>query len=159
MKITTTAFLTDFQKESAYKLWNEEYPLRLQYSALSEFDEYLNGLPEKKHYLLTDEQEIIIAWAATFKRNNEKWFAIIVNSASHGKGYGTVILNEIKKNEQHLVGWVIDHEQESKINGDQYRSPLTFYIKNHFKVQPGDRIESEKISAVKIIWKREYIPF
>lgn len=155
MKIITSAFLTDFQKESAFNLWNSEYPRNLQYNALSEFDEYLNGLSEKKHYLLINKQKIIAAWAVTFKRNNERWFAIIINSAIHKKGYGTAILNEIKKEEQYLVGWVIDHEQDLKASGDEYRSPLAFYTKNHFDILPNIRIESATISAVKIIWKKE----
>jgi hypothetical protein len=155
MKIIIAAFLTDLQKESAYKLWNDEYPRNLLYNTMSEFDEYLNGLPEKRHYLLIEEQEIIVAWAATFKRNDEKWFAIILKSAIHGKGYGTLILDEIKKEEQCLVGWVIDHEKDSKVNGDKYLSPLTFYTKNDFNILANSRIESEKISAVKIIWTKE----
>jgi len=129
--------------------------MSLQYKSISEFDEYLNGLSEKKHYLLINKQGIIAAWGATFKRNNEKWFAIIIDSAMHGKGYGTAILNEIKKGEQHLVGWVIDHDQDLKVNGDKYRSPLTFYTKNHFNIIPDSRIESTTISAVKIVWKEE----
>ncbi|WPU93339.1 N-acetyltransferase [Mucilaginibacter sabulilitoris] len=155
MKIITQTLLTDLQKESVCKLWNEEYPRNLQYKTISEFDGYLNELSEKKHYLLITEQEIMAAWAVTFKRDNEKWFAIIINSTLHGRGYGTAILNEIKKEEQHLAGWVIDHEKDLKVNGDKYHSPLTFYTKNNFNILPDSRIESEKISAVKISWEKE----
>ncbi|MFC0512813.1 N-acetyltransferase [Mucilaginibacter angelicae] len=158
MKIITSTFLTDFQKECAYNLWNNEYPQNLRYNTITEFDDYLNGLQEKKYYLLIDDEGIIAAWAATFERNNEKWFAIIINSAIHGKGHGTAILNEIKKEEQHLVGWVIDHERDSKVNGDKYRSPLTFYIKNQFNILPDSRIESATISAVKIVWGKNNTP-
>ena len=155
MKVITSTSLTDLQKESVYNLWNNEYPRNLRYKTISEFEEYLNDLSEKKHYLLIDEHEIIAAWAITFKRNNEKWFAIIINNAIHGKGYGTAILNEIKTDEQHLVGWVIDHEKDLKVNGDKYRSPLAFYIKNHFHILPDNRMESATISAVKIVWSKE----
>ncbi|PWG81350.1 hypothetical protein [Pararcticibacter amylolyticus] len=155
MKITSSICLTEFQKECAYNLWNNEYPQNLRYKTITEFDEYLNGLQRKKHYFLIDDEEIIVAWAATFERNNEKWFAIIVNSAIHGMGHGTAILNEIKKEEQHLVGWVIDHERDLKVNGDKYLSPLTFYTKNQFSILPNSRIESSKISAIKIAWQRE----
>ena len=155
MKIITSTFLSDFQKQCAYNLWNNEYPRTLQYKTIIEFDEYLNGLQEIKHYLLINKEGIIAAWAATFKRNNEKWFAIIINSEIHGKGHGTAILDEIKKEEQHLVGWVIDHERDSKVNGDKYRSPLAFYTKNQFNILPNSRIESSTISAVKIVWEKE----
>ena len=155
MKIITSTFLTDFQKECAYILWNNEYPQNLQYKSIIEFDEYLNGLQEIKHYLLINNKEVIVAWAATFKRNNEIWFAIIIDSTVHGKGYGTAILNEIKKEEKHLVGWVIDHERDSKVNGDKYRSPMAFYTKNQFNILYDSRIESPTISAVKIVWEKK----
>lgn len=155
MKIISSTYLTDIQKDAAYNLWNNEYPRNLQYKNISEFDEYLDGLLDKKHYLLINSQGIMLAWAITFKRSNEKYFAIIINNKIHSKGYGTAILNEIKKEEQHLVGWVIDHERDSKINGDKYLSPLAFYKKNHFTIIQDSRLESETISAVKIVWKKE----
>jgi hypothetical protein len=154
MQIISTTYLTDSQKESAYNLWNNEYPQNLQYKNITEFDAYLNGLFEKKHYLLINEQEIIAAWALTFIRNAEKWFAVIINSEIHGKGYGTMILDEIKKDETQLSGWVIDHERDAKANGQKYRSPLIFYKKIHFDILPDCRLESETISAVKIVWKK-----
>jgi hypothetical protein len=154
MHIITTTYLTDSQKESAYNLWNNEYPRNLQYKHITEFEEYLNVLSEKKHYLLINEQDVIVAWALTFIRNAEKWFAIIINSKIHGKGFGTMILNEIKKDEPQLSGWVIDHERDSKANGQRYRSPLIFYRKNHFDILPDCRLESETISAVKIVWEK-----
>jgi len=154
MQIITTTYLTDSQKESAYNLWNNEYPQDLQYQHIAEFDGYLNVLSEKKHYLLLNEQGIIVAWALTFIRDAEKWFAVIINSDVQGKGYGTLILDEIKKDELQLSGWVIDHERDSKANGQRYRSPLIFYKKNNFDILPDCRLESETISAVKIVWKK-----
>jgi len=155
MKITTSTFLTDVQKECAYSLWNDEYLKNLRYKTIAEFDKYLNGLHNKKHYWLIGNEGVIAGWATTFERSNEKWFAIIINSAIHGIGHGTAILNKIKKEEQQLVGWVIDHEQDSKLNGGKYRSPLTFYLKNQFIILPNSRIESAIISAVKIVWQKE----
>lgn len=152
MNIITTTSLTDFQKECAYNLWNNEYPQKLQYKNITGFDEYLNGLQQKKHYLLINDEGIITAWAATFERDHEKWFAIIINSVSQGKGYGTVMLNEIKKDERRISGWLIDHERDLKANGEKYRSPLAFYIKNGFNILPDIRIETPAISAVKITW-------
>jgi hypothetical protein len=154
MQIITTTYLTDSQKESAFNLWNNEYPKDLQYKHLTAFDSYLNGLSEKRHYLLINEEETIAAWAVTFTRNAKKWFAIIINSEIHGKGYGTMILDEIKKDEPQLLGWVIDHERDLKSNGQKYRSPLAFYKKNNFDILPDCRLESETISAVKIVWKK-----
>lgn len=153
MKIITSPHLTDLQKESVYKLWNDEYPQKLQYNHISEFEKYLNCLNDLRHYLLFDNKENIIAWAATFIRKDEKHFALIVNSIMHGYGYGTVILNQIKKDEHYLTGWMIDHNRDLKSNGEPYCSPLGFYLKNDFRVLKSTRLKNEKISAVKIVWK------
>jgi hypothetical protein len=152
MKIITLTNFTVQQKESVFKLWNEEYPNKLQYSNLQEFDNYLNALFEKKHYLLLDEYDDIVGWASVFSRENARWFSLILSSANQGVGYGTILLNELKKEEKHLFGWVIDHNNDIKANGNPYLSPLIFYRKNNFIIHSSIRLELEKISAVKIEW-------
>jgi hypothetical protein len=89
-----------------------------------------------------------------FKRENEKWFAIILDSSIHGNGLGTKILELAKQNKNELNGWVIDHSNEKKSNGRLYISPLNFYLKNGFKKLSRNRLELEKISAVKIKWEK-----
>ncbi|MEZ2334902.1 N-acetyltransferase [Mucilaginibacter sp. RCC_168] len=155
MEISVQSFLTHAQLQAVYQLWNDEYPGKLQYDSINDFNTYLDNLEQKKYFLLIDENEILFGWSATFLRDNERWFAIILNSNVQGKKYGTQVLDEIKKHETHLVGWVIDKEGELKSNGSQYASPLAFYIKNGFKVLEAHRIESDKISAVKISWQSD----
>jgi len=53
-----------------------------------------------------------------------------------------------------LNGWVVDGERYIKSNGEKYLSPLEFYKKNDFEILVGERLETEKISAVKIKWKK-----
>ena len=137
-----------------YELWNNEYPAKLNLKTIEDFELYLNGLSETKHYLLFDDSDKINGWAFTFLRENENWFAIILNSEIHGKGIGSLLMNEIKKNNTSLNGWVIDQENEIKHNATFYKSPLQFYIKNDFIICSEIRIENEKLSAVKINWKR-----
>ena len=72
-----------------------------------------------------------------------------------GKGFGTQLLNLGKEKESVLNGWVIDHDKDKKRNGENYISPLNFYLKNGFEVFPDNRLELEKLSAVKIRWKKE----
>ncbi|GGI27649.1 hypothetical protein [Pedobacter mendelii] len=71
----------------------------------------------------------------------------------HGMGKGTALLSALKENETVLNAWVIDKEEAIKQNGEIYKSPLNFYLKNGFMVYPEMRLENEKMSAVKIIWK------
>jgi len=153
MEISVQNYLTDTQLREAYQLWNDEYPAKLQHHHITDFSNYLDNLALKTYFLLINEDGILMGWSATFLRDDERWFAIILNSNVQGKKYGTSILNEIKKHENYLAGWVIDKEGELKANGTPYTSPLAFYIKNGFAVHEDQRIESDKISAVKISWQ------
>ncbi|MFD1629813.1 GNAT family N-acetyltransferase [Pseudopedobacter beijingensis] len=154
MKITKYTELNNKQKERILELWNNEYPEKLAYNSVSDFENYLNKLTEQNHYFLLDKSEEINGWATTFIRENEKWFAIIVSEKLHGKGFGTKILNELKNNENTLNGWVIDHDSDKKLNGNFYQSPLKFYLKNEFEMLSETRLELEIMSAVKIKWTK-----
>ncbi len=131
-------------------LWNNEYPVQLCYQALSDLDEYLLSLSEPTHYLITNKNNYTVGWAVAFDRDNERWFAIIVDNKSQGKGYGTQLLNMLKKDNSQLNGWVTDHNDYKKSNGNLYPSPLAFYTKNGFELLANERLETENLSAVKI---------
>jgi GNAT superfamily N-acetyltransferase len=152
MHILQTDHLSSAQKESVCQLWNQEYPVQLNYHSLADFDKYLNKLLELKHSLLVMDGDQVKGWAVTFVRDEEKWFAIIVDSALHGRGIGTLLLNHLKSNETLLNGWVIDHNRDRKKDGKPYPSPLKFYEKNGFTVYPNNRLELETLSAVRIKW-------
>lgn len=154
MQIIKLTQLNETQKEQIFDLWNTEYPEKLVYHSMADFESYLSRLTEQNHYVLSDTNDKIKGWAITFIRENEKWFAIIISGKLHGKGIGTEMLNELKKKESILNGWVIDHNSDKKHNGDRYRSPLEFYIKNGFKVIHEARLELEVMSAVKIKWTK-----
>ena len=153
MKIIEKDVLTLEQKDSLMQLWNNEYPERLHLNTIEDFDLYLNGLTNTKHYLLVDDPNKIIGWTFTFLREDENWFAIILDHQIQGKGNGSLLMNEIKSKNNCLNGWVVDHENEVKQNGDFYKSPMPFYIKNGFTILAETRIENEKMSAVKINWR------
>jgi hypothetical protein len=154
MEIVEKKVLSLEQKEALCQLWNNEYPEKLSYKKTEEFDMYLNSLSDTKHYLLIVDANEIKGWAFTFLREDEMWFAIIVDGQMQGKGKGSLLLEVLKKGKNNLNGWVVDHENDSKQNGEAYISPLLFYIKNGFTICNGTRIENEKISAVKINWNR-----
>lgn len=153
MKIITNNRLDLEQKRQILQLWNNEYPEKLAYKNLEGFENYLEKLHNVNHFLLTDNEEIH-GWAITFMRDSEIWFAIILSGNIHGEGWGTKMLNELKRNKTELNGWVIDHNNDKKINGEFYKSPLEFYLKNEFKVLSDVRLELEIMSAVKIKWTK-----
>jgi len=150
--IVSKSNLSTQEKQFVFQLWNDEYPAKICYQSVSEFDTYLDNLSDVSHYLLFDEFDIIQGWAITFTREKETWFAIIINSKNKNKGFGTQFLQRLKSIESKLSGWVIDHNNDSKLDGTTYFSPLSFYLKNDFTVCNEIRIESEKITAVKIVW-------
>ncbi|OOG73289.1 hypothetical protein [Flavobacterium sp. A45] len=154
MKFIQTQVLTLEQKESLFELWNAEYPERIGYKDLSEFENYLDGVSSIKHYLLVNDLNQISGWAFTFVREDEDWFGIIINSKIQGKRFGTLLLDELKNNTSVLNGWATDHQNDVKRNKEPYLSPLEFYTKNGFIVDQNIRMENDKISAVKIRWKK-----
>jgi GNAT superfamily N-acetyltransferase len=153
-KIIRTNELNEQVKQQVFDLWNNEYPEKLSYNSLGEFDNYLQNLTKLNHFLLTIDIDLILGWALTFERDNEKWFAIILSEKIKGKGFGRKMLKELKEEEQFLNGWVIDHNNDKKKDGLTYVSPLKFYEKCGFDTQTNNRLELDKISAVKIKWTK-----
>lgn len=153
MKIVRKEVLSLEEKEVLQELWNNEYPLRLHLKTTEDFELYLNGILNTKHYLLFDDSDKINGWAFTFLREDENWFAIILDKQIQGKGNGSLLINELKKYNDILNGWVTDHENEVKQNNEIYKSPMVFYLKNGFTILAETRLENEKMSAVKINWR------
>lgn len=135
-------------------LWNKEYPVKLAHNTVQDTSEYLGTLQHPTHYLLLSNTGILIGWAATFTRDSEQWFAIIIDSIYHKQGIGTTLLNRLKQDNEILNGWVADHNNDMKADGTIYVSPLAFYLKNGFTICEGVRLELEKLSAAKIRWVR-----
>ncbi|MTI30924.1 GNAT family N-acetyltransferase [Xanthovirga aplysinae] len=154
MKIYKTKLLNQKQKEEINHLWNKEYPNNLKHAELRKFEEYLSNLGEQHHILLIDENESVKGWYFDFKRNNERWFAMIIDSKLHRRGFGKKLLNHAKETNFELNGWVIDQNHYQKENGERYTSPINFYKKNKFEVLDEVRLETDKISAVKIKWHK-----
>ena len=111
MKITRTTTFTAHQLHCVFNLWNTEYPEQLVYKELRDFKNYLDGITSKRHLLIQSEEDALLAWGVVFTRTNERFFAIILATGFQRKGYGTLLLNELKKDEIKLSGWVITSDQ------------------------------------------------
>jgi len=155
MEILETAILTNQQKETIFRLWNQEYAQKLNHKEVSDFEKYLESVKEHFHYLLVNDSAEIVGWAFKFTRDDDRWFSILVDRTEHGKGKGTLMLNKLKEQEELLSGWVVDHENDKTANGAQYVSPVNFYLKNGFHILPAVRLETEKLSAVKMVWVKD----
>ena len=135
-------------------MWNNEYPEKLNYRNLTDFEDYLKHLTQQSHIIMVDENQNVKGWYFDFIRENEKWFALILDAKLQGKGLGRKMLNLAKEKESELSGWVIDGSNDKKQNGEFYESPLSFYLKNGFELLVKNRLENEKVSAVKIKWEK-----
>lgn len=149
-----TPNFTPSQKHQLLNLWNQVYPAQLAYESLDDLDAYLNGLENVHHELVTDEAGAITGWYFDFERDGAKWFAILLHDSIQGQGVGTRLLREAMQREPELNGWVVDHNNDHKLNGEPYLSPLNFYLRAGFEVRSENRLELEQISAVQIRWRK-----
>jgi hypothetical protein len=152
MEIVKSTIPATEQKQAILRLWNNEYPVQLQFAGQQSLDAYLEGLENKTHYFTQNADGTISGWAFVFEREGGRWFAIIIDSSQQGTGLGTILLETLKKEENVLNGWVVDHTDYRKACKMPYISPLPFYLKNDFSVHKDTRLETEKLSAVKISW-------
>ncbi len=74
------------------------------------------------------------------------------HSFHKGKGLGSILVERLKTENELFYGWVIDHNNDVKGNGELYQTPMPFYLKHGFVVLHEKRMETEIISAVKIKW-------
>lgn len=146
--------LTEFQKRQLLDLWNEEYPVNLAYESMDEFEAYLEKLTNLTHILVETYDGKIKGWFFYFTREQATWFVIILSKDIQGQGMGTTLIKKAQESELELNGWATDHNRFKKRNGEFYQSPLSFYKKNGFEILREIRIDTEKLSAVKIQWKR-----
>ncbi len=142
--------MTDIQLKQINRLWNEEYPVSLK----DRFSSLLDGVDNFNHYLIEDDYKNLLAWAVDFEKDSEIRFSIIVNNKEQGKGFGKLLVTKLKESLGEFYGWVIDHNNDKKENGEYYQSPLSFYEKQGFEILHDKRIDNGILKAVKIKHKR-----
>lgn len=154
MKIERRKILSQKHKKEIMTLWNKEYPKEICFSSIAELDSYLEAKKDSSHIIILDDNTKILGWYFDFKRDKERWFALIIDSEFKGKGWGSQLLNLGKANNGSLHGWVVDHNGFFKVNGEPYISPLEFYLKHDFKIAPDQKFEQSGLSGVKVLWRK-----
>jgi GNAT superfamily N-acetyltransferase len=147
-----TDALSSLLQNKLLEAWNSEYPLVLNHDSNS-FEKYLNSLANLQHTVVKDDKQNFCAWYFEFDRNQERQFGIIVHQDFQNKGLGKKLLERAKKQNNSLFAWVVDSNEYVKLDGSPYTSPLNFYLKNGFLIEP-ERWDSEKIKTVKISWHK-----
>lgn len=144
--------LSDKHHAQINALWNEEYPTTL----VGRFPMLLEDTLLFKHFIILNEEENVMAWAAYFQKDEEIRFSILVGRSHQGKGYGKQLINAMKNELPEFYAWVIDSNAFLKNDGTPYVSPLPFYTKLGFEVLPNIRIDNHIINAVKIRYRRNF---
>lgn len=151
MKLIKTKKLNELQISQINQMWNDEYPLKLK----DRFPILLDGATWFNHYIIEDEQQNVCAWAVDFKKDDQIRFSIIVDRKHKGKGLGGLLIDQLKAENNEFYGWVIDHNEDEKTNGEKYLSPMPFYLKHGFEILNDIRIDNEMIKAVLIKWSKK----
>lgn len=151
MKISQYKNLNESQLQQIDVMWNEAYPVELK----DRFHSLLQDVEEFKHYLIQNHKEEVLAWAVHFRKDGEVRFSIIVREEYKGKGFGKALIQQLKSDLDEFYGWVIDHDEALKSNGENYLSPLKFYEQLGFEILNNERIDNEILQAVKIRYHRE----
>ena len=152
--IIHTQVLNQQQQFELLKCWNEVYPLNLKFDDLGKMKIYFDGLQKLEYFLLIDSSIPATAFSFRFIRDEELWLAMLMPPAMQGKGYGSKLIEELTENINSISAWVVDHERDVKADGSPYISPLLFYLKERFEIQEGVRLETDTISAAKLVWKK-----
>lgn len=151
IEIIKTKHLTNQQFEQINQLWNDEYPLKLK----DRFPILLDGVENFNHYIMEDANHNVIAWAVDFEKENQIRFSIIVSFCHQEKGFGGLLIEKLKQENDEFYGWVIDHNEELKSSGEFYQTPMPFYLKHGFEILNDNRIDNEMIRAVLVKWSNK----
>jgi [ribosomal protein S5]-alanine N-acetyltransferase len=143
--------LSPDEHEQVRRIWNSEYPASLYLETAEDFDAYLEKLGDRVHYLVL-ENEQMRGWAMTFRRDDARWFAMILDARIQRSGIGSRLLQRLKSDNERLFAWAIDRDTAVKRDGSLYASPLAFYVKNGF-VKEEVRLEIPTMSGVRIRWE------
>ncbi len=147
-----TKVLEENEVKQLFDLWNNEYPAYFNYPTLEDFNTYLNHLKDVRHYLMKNEEDAVLAWAADFEREKERWFGIIVSSEQQQQGLGSLLMKRLKSQNKRLCGWMVDHDRELRKDNQPYLSPAPFYRRQGFTFHPSEHLGFDRISAIKITW-------
>ena len=147
MEIIKTKNINSDQFQQIDQMWNDEYPIKLK----DRFGILLEGIENYNHYLI-EQNNSVLAWAVEFEKEKEKRFSIIVKNEYKGNGFGNLLINRLKRDLGEFYGWVIDHNDDLKLNGEHYKTPMPFYLNHGFEIMSDKRIDNEMIRAVLIKW-------
>ena len=97
--------------------------------------------------------EHLVAWLQLNDAKGKYWFNMLVVRDKQGLGFGSQLLEHVKDKVPNLHGWVVPHNNYFLFNREPYYSPLKFYEKCGFKVDPNYQ-NRNGIDVVEVTWER-----
>lgn len=153
--IESRAGLTDAEKFRIAALWTAEYPADIAFFSVADFEEFLESIGNRRHFIATAQGGEIAGWLISFDRDGERWFSIIVDETFKGRGIGRGLLDLAFDHDRELNGWVVPTDEYFTHFGKPYKSPLGFYLKYGFDVIAGEKFAKTLIDTVKIRLKKQ----
>ncbi len=101
------------EKDFIQRIWNSEFPAVSKLDENKEHDFYLKKTTDHRYYFLKVNGELA-GWGFKFKRYSGTWFVLAIERQHQGKGLGSKLFNEIKKNENEINCWDIDENIYNK---------------------------------------------
>jgi len=154
LKIIENTAPGEHTKTQLFELWNREYPEVLQFENFSQYNTYLSGLEKPTHFMIKTEENSIIGWFFCFERDHDNWFGLLVHHQFQNQGLGKTLIKKAQTKYSKLNAWIVKDNIYKMYNGKTYKSPLNFYLKYGFRVVPNKYRKTDKISTIKIQWKR-----
>lgn len=136
------------EKDFIQRIWNSEFPAVSKLDENKEHDFYLKKTTDHRYYFLKVNGELA-GWGFKFKRYSGTWFVLAIERQHQGKGLGSKLFNEIKKNENEINCWAIDENIYTKADGSLYCSPKDFLKANGMTPLENIRGHDGKLSAIK----------
>ncbi|MFK8055968.1 MAG: GNAT family N-acetyltransferase [Saprospiraceae bacterium] len=150
-QVVTSTVLAKADWHTVLELWNTGFPVEVQLTDVGALRKIIEA-PNCAHYVLRNAASKIEAWLAVFDRYDTRWFSILVSPEAQGQGLGKALILHAKTVEHCLEGWVVQSDDHFRADGEVYTSPLAFYKKLGFRLNPNRFPSDGKLDVVCVKW-------
>ncbi len=150
--VVTSSFLAEADWQRVLQLWNAGFPVEVQKRDTRALRNIID-VSNCKHYVIRNAASQIEAWLGVFDRYDTRWFSILVSPEAQGQGMGKALILHTKGVERCLEGWVVQSDTHLHADGRPYASPLAFYMKLGFRLNPNRFPTDGKLDVVCAKWE------
>jgi len=151
--IEVSSVLAEVDWEIILYLWNTTFPQEVQLPGKRTLKSIIES-NNTRHYTIRNDASKIEAWLGVFDRYDTRWFSILVSPEAQGRGRGKALIEHAKTIEHILEGWVVQSDAHSRADGECYHSPLVFYKKLGFVLNPNRFPTDGKLDVVCVKWRK-----